>query len=92
MARKDPPQWYVNFHNWLGLKLNGLWLDPIFSAAFFVLAAGSLYRGIRFQKSNMYYSAVICTFAGVMVLRRIRRIKKRMENEKNNKTEENIND
>lgn len=92
MARKDPPQWYVKFQNWLVLKLNGLWLDPIFCGAFFLLAAGSLYRGIRFQKTNMYYSAAICAFAGVMVLRRIQRIKKREENEKNNKTEEKTND
>ena len=40
--RKDPPQWYVKFQNWLILKLDGVRLDPIFCAAFFILAIGSL--------------------------------------------------
>lgn len=86
--RKDPPQWYVKFQNWLILKLNGVRLDPIFCGAFFVLAVGSLIRGIALDKRNMYYSAVICALAGVMVLRRIQRIKKHEAAEKNNKTEE----
>lgn len=83
MARKDPPQWYVKFQNWLVLKLNGVRLDPVFCAAFFLLAAGSLYRGIRLQKTNLYYSAAICAFAGVMVLRRIQRIRKREKDDTN---------
>lgn len=74
--RQEPPQWYVKFQNWLVLKLNGVKLDPIFCAAFFILAVGSLIRGIVFEKSNMYYSAAICALAGVMILRRIGRIKK----------------
>ena len=85
--RKDPPLWYVKFQNWLVLKLNGLWLDPIFCGAFFVLAVGSLVRALMTGKSSMYYSAAICAFAGVMIVRRIRRINKREKNE-NNKTEE----
>lgn len=74
--RQEPPQWYVKFQNWLVLKLNGVKLDPIFCAAFFILAVGSLIKGIVFEKSNMYYSAAICALAGVMILRRIGRIKK----------------
>lgn len=74
--RQEPPQWYVKFQNWLVLKLNGVKLDPIFCAAFFILAVGSLIRGIVFEKSSMYYSAAICALAGVMILRRIGRIKK----------------
>ena len=85
--RKDPPQWYVKFQNWLVLKLNGVRLDPIFCGAFFLLALGSLARGVRTGKTTMYYSAAICAFAGVMVTRRIGRIKKH-EKEENNKTEE----
>ena len=90
--RKDPPQWYVKFQNWLILKLDGVRLDPIFCAAFFILAIGSLIRAVVFDKSNMYYSAAICALAGVMVLRRIQRLKKREAAEKNNTTEENNHD
>lgn len=90
--RQEPPQWYVKFQNWLVLKLNGVKLDPIFCAAFFVLAVGSLIRGIVFEKSNMYYSAAICALVGVMILRRIGRIRKQEAAEKNNKTEENQHD
>lgn len=85
--RQDPPQWYVKFQNWLVLKLNGVRLDPIFCVAFFLLAIGSLIRAVMTGKTNLYYSAAICAFAGVMVARRIGRIKKR-EKEENNKTEE----
>lgn len=85
--RKDPPLWYVKFQNWLVLKLNGVKLDPIFCGAFFLLSLGSLARGVMTGKTTMYYSAAICAFVGVMILRRIGRIKKR-EREENNKTEE----
>ena len=85
--RKDPPLWYVKFQNWLVLKLNGVRLDPIFCAAFFLLALGSLARAVTTGKTTMYYSAAICAFVGVMILRRIGRIKKH-EKEENNKTEE----
>ena len=82
--RQDPPLWYVKFQNWLVLKLNGVRLDPIFCAVFFLLALGSLARGVMMSKTTMYYSAAICAFVGVMILRRIGRIKKR-EKEENNK-------
>ena len=81
--RQDPPLWYVKFQNWLVLKLNGVRLDPIFCAAFFLLSIGSLVRGVMTGKSTMYYSAAICAFAGVMIVRRIGRIKKREKEEKN---------
>lgn len=86
--RQQPPQWYVKFQNWLVLKLNGVKLDPIFCVAFFVLAVGSLIRGIVFEKSNMFYSAAICALAGVMILRRIGRIKKQEANAKEQNGEE----
>ena len=88
MARKDPPLWYVKFQNWLVLKLNGVRLDPIFCAAFFLLALGSLARAVMTGRTTMYYSAAICAFVGVMILRRIGRIKKREREERMNKTEE----
>lgn len=84
MARKDPPLWYVKFQNRLILKLNGVKLDPIFCGAFFLLALGSLARAVTTGKTNTYYSAAICAFVGVMIMRRIGRIKKR-EKEENNK-------
>ncbi|MDO4812853.1 MAG: hypothetical protein Q3995_04960 [Eubacteriales bacterium] len=86
--RQQPPQWYVKFQNWLVLKLDGVKLDPIFCVAFFVLAVGSLIRGIVFEKSNMFYSAAICALAGVMILRRIGRIKKQEANAKEQNGEE----
>ena len=86
--RQDPPLWYVKFQNWLVLKLNGVRLDPIFCGAFFLLAIGSLIRGVMTGKTNLYYSAAICAFAGVMIVRRIGRIKKREKEEKSNRTEE----
>ena len=89
MARKDPPLWYVKFQNRLVLKLNGVRLDPVFCAVFFLLAFGSLARAVTTGKTNLYYSAAICAFVGVMILRRIGRIKKREK--ENNKTEENNN-
>ena len=85
--RQDPPLWYVKFQNWLVLKLNGVRLDPIFCAAFFLLSIGSLARGVMTGRTTMYYSAAICAFAGVMIMRRIGRIKKREKEEKNNRTE-----
>ena len=81
--RQDPPLWYVKFQNWLVLKLNGVRLDPIFCVAFFLLSIGSLVRGVMTGKSTMYYSAAICAFVGVMIVRRIGRIKKREKEEKN---------
>lgn len=86
--RQDPPLWYVKFQNWLVLKLNGVRLDPIFCGAFFLLALGSLARGVMTGKTTMYYSAAICAFVGVMIMRRIGRIKKREKEERNNRTEE----
>ena len=85
--RQDPPLWYVKFQNWLVLKLNGVRLDPIFCAAFFLLSIGSLARGVMTGRTTMYYSAAICAFAGVRIMRRIGRIKKREKEEKNNRTE-----
>ena len=85
--RQDPPLWYVKFQNWLVLKLNGVRLDPLFCAAFFLLSIGSLVRGVMTGRTTMYYSAAICAFAGVMVKRRIGRIKKREKEEKSNRTE-----
>ena len=82
MARKEPPLWYVRFQNRLILKLNGVRLDPIFCVAFFLLAIASFARGVTTGKSAMYYSAAICAFAGVMIARRIGRIKKRERDEK----------
>ena len=88
MARKEPPLWYVKLQNRLVLKLNGVRLDPIFCAAFFLLSLGSLVRGVMTGKSTMYYSAAICAFAGVMIVRRIGRIKRREKEEKGNGTKE----
>ncbi len=86
--RQDPPLWYVKFQNWLVLKLNGVRLDPIFCAAFFLLSIGSLVRGLMTGRTTMYYSAAICAFVGVMIMRRIGRIKKREKEGKSNRTEE----
>ena len=86
--RQDPPLWYVKFQNWLVLKLNGVRLDPIFCAAFFLLSLGSLARGLMTGRKTMYYSAAICAFVGVMIMRRIGRIKKREKEERDNRTEE----
>ena len=76
----------MKFQNRLVLKLNGVRLDPVFCAVFFLLALGSLARAVTTGKTNLYYSAAICAFVGVMILRRIGRIKKREK--ENNKTEE----
>lgn len=88
MARKDPPLWYAELQNRLVLKLNGVRLDPIVCAAFFLLSLGSLARGVMTGRTTMYYSAAICALAGVMIVRRIRRIRQREKEENNKKTEE----
>ena len=88
--RKKVMAFNAKVNAWILKRLKGVWLDPIFCAAFAVMCLVSFVGALRLHKQTLLYSTAIWAMATVMCLRRIQRIKKHeKEQAESQKTEEN---